>query len=164
MPYRAYIGIGSNLGDRTGQVHAAIARLARLPGTTVAGTSSLYETEPLGDAPTWFVNAVVALDTDLEPAALLAALQATERAMGRTRVAGDRYASRTIDLDLLLFDDRILDEPGLVVPHRALHERRFVLTPLAELAPDVVHPRLGRSIAALLASVADAKRVERLPG
>jgi len=164
VPFRAYIGIGSNLGDRTGQVRTAIARLAALPGTTVAGTSSLYETEPLGNAPIWYVNAVAALDTDLEPAPLLAALLAIERTMGRTRVAADRYASRTIDLDLLLFDDRVLDEPGLVVPHRALHERRFVLAPLAELAPDVLHPALGRSIAALLANVPDAKRVVRLPG
>lgn len=164
MPFRAYIGIGSNLGDRTAQVRTAIARLAALPGTTVAATSSLYETEPLGNASTWYVNAVAALDTDLEPAPLLAALLAIERTMGRTRVAADRYASRTIDLDLLLFDDRVLDEPGLVVPHRALHERRFVLAPLAELAPDVLHPALGRSIAALLANVPDAKRVVRLPG
>lgn len=164
MPFRAYIGIGSNLGDRTAQVRTAIARLATLPGTTVAATSSLYETEPLGNASTWYVNAVAALDTDLEPAPLLAALLAIERTMGRTRVAADRYASRTIDLDLLLFDDRVLDEPGLVVPHRALHERRFVLAPLAELAPDVLHPALGRSIAALLANVPDAKRIVRLPG
>jgi 2-amino-4-hydroxy-6-hydroxymethyldihydropteridine diphosphokinase len=164
VPFRAYIGIGSNLGDRTAQVRTAIARLAALPGTTVAATSSLYETEPLGNASTWYVNAVAALDTDLEPAPLLAALLAIERTMGRTRVAADRYASRTIDLDLLLFDDRVLDEPGLVVPHRALHERRFVLTPLAELAPNVRHPGLGRSIAALLANVPDAKRVVRLPG
>jgi 2-amino-4-hydroxy-6-hydroxymethyldihydropteridine diphosphokinase len=163
VPFRAYIGIGSNLGDRTGQVRTAIARLAALPGTTVAATSSLYETEPLGNASTWYVNAVAALDTDLEPAALLAALLGIERTMGRTRVAADRYASRTIDLDLLLFDDRVLDQPGLVVPHRALHERRFVLAPLAELAPDVIHPGLGRSIAALLANVPDAKRVVRLP-
>jgi 2-amino-4-hydroxy-6-hydroxymethyldihydropteridine diphosphokinase len=163
VPFRAYIGIGSNLGDRTGHVRTAIARLAALPGTTVAGTSSLYETEPLGNAPTWYVNAVAALDTAIEPAPLLAALLAIERTMGRTRVAADRYTSRTIDLDLLLFDDRILDEPGLVVPHRALHERRFVLAPLAELAPDVLHPGLGRSIAALLANVPDAKRVVRLP-
>lgn len=163
MSHRAYIGIGSNLGDRVAHVRDAIARLAALPDTTVVATSSLWETEPLGDAPTWFVNAVVVVETALAPAPLLDALQAIERAMGRTRVPGDRFASRTIDLDVLLVDDVVLDTPALVVPHSAMHTRRFVLAPLAEVAPDVRHPRLGRSIAALLADVADPKRVRRLP-
>ena len=125
--------------------------------------SSLYETEPLGDAETWFVNAVVELETACEPGTLLDALLGIERAMGRERVAGRRWTSRTIDLDILLYDADVVAEPALAIPHPELHTRRFVLVPLAELAPDVVHPVLRRSIAELLATVDDPKRVTRLP-
>ena len=141
----------------------AIARIGTLPRTRLVRTSSLYETEPLGDAATWFVNAVVEIDTTLAATALLDELLAIERAMGRARVAGQRWASRSIDLDLLLYEAAVLDEPSLTVPHPELHRRRFVLVPLAELAPGVRHPVLGRTIAALLASVDDPKRVTRLP-
>jgi 2-amino-4-hydroxy-6-hydroxymethyldihydropteridine diphosphokinase len=129
----------------------------------VVRASSLYETEPLGDAETWFVNAVAEIETAMGATALLAALLAIERAMGRERVAGQRWASRLIDLDVLLYDAAVVDEPSLTVPHPELHRRRFVLVPLAELAPDVVHPVLGRTIAELLASVDDTKRVTLLP-
>jgi 2-amino-4-hydroxy-6-hydroxymethyldihydropteridine diphosphokinase len=162
VPHHAYIGIGSNLGDRRANVDAAIARIAGLPETRLVRTSSSYETEPLGDAPTWFVNAVVHVETALAPERLLDELLAIERSMGRTRVAGDRWASRIVDLDVLLVDDAVIDTPTLTVPHPEMHARRFVLVPLAEIAPDV-YPRLRRTAAALLASLDDPKRVSVLP-
>jgi 2-amino-4-hydroxy-6-hydroxymethyldihydropteridine diphosphokinase len=158
-----YIGIGSNLGDRRANTADAVARVKALPATEVVRVSSLYESEPLGDAKTWFVNGVIELETDLAPAALLKRLQAIERAMGRKRVKGKRWSSRTIDLDILLIDQQVIATPTLEVPHPELHRRRFVLMPLAEVAPDVIHPRLGRSISTLLAAVEDEKRVIPLP-
>lgn len=163
MPDRVHIGIGSNLGDRRANAREAIRRVATLPTTTVVRTSSFYETEPLGDAKPWFVNAVVAVETTLAPEALLEALLAIEIAMGRRRAPGERWGSRVIDLDVLLVGERVIDTPTLTVPHPELHQRRFVLAPLAEIAPDAVHPVLCCSVATLLATVADEKRVARLP-
>jgi 2-amino-4-hydroxy-6-hydroxymethyldihydropteridine diphosphokinase len=130
MPHRAYIGIGANLGGRIANIERALEAIEEL-GETLS-RSSLYRTKPWGktDQP-WFVNMVVLLETDLAPRALLARLQAMEKDLGRT--GGERWGPRTIDLDLLLYDDLAIDEPGLRVPHPHLHERAFVLVPLAEI-------------------------------
>jgi 2-amino-4-hydroxy-6-hydroxymethyldihydropteridine diphosphokinase len=143
---RAYVGLGSNLGDR----EAAIRRAAELIGAR--RLSSICETEPWGieDQPD-FLNAVAELETELLPRALLDNLLELERELGRTR-GGARYGPRTIDLDLLLYGDEIIDEPGLRVPHPHLHERGFVLEPLAELAPGLVVPGRG-PLGALLAAL-----------
>jgi 2-amino-4-hydroxy-6-hydroxymethyldihydropteridine diphosphokinase len=133
----AYIGLGSNLGDREETIRRAVELLGN------ARISTLIETEPWGyaDQPL-FLNAVAELETDEPPRALLARLLEIERELGRTR-DGPRYGPRTIDLDLLLYGDDRLDEPGLGLPHPRLHERAFVLEPLAELAPELVVPGFG---------------------
>ena len=154
---RAYVALGANLGDR----EAAIRRAAELIGAT--RLSALIETEPWGfaDQPR-FLNAVAELETELAPRALLDRLLAVERELGRTR-EGPRYGPRTIDLDLLLYGDEQLDEPGLTVPHPRLHERRFVLEPLAELAPDAFVPGQGQ-VQELLASLAASAAEPPTPG
>ncbi|MBV9334106.1 MAG: 2-amino-4-hydroxy-6-hydroxymethyldihydropteridine diphosphokinase [Candidatus Eremiobacteraeota bacterium] len=126
----AYIGIGSNLGDRAAYAERALREIATLGGIT--GVSSFYRTAPWGNPnQPWYLNAVVAIETALSPRVLLERLRAIESSMGRVR--GERWAPRTIDLDLLLYDDLELDEPGLRVPHPYLRERAFVLVPLAEI-------------------------------
>ena len=139
----AYIGLGANLGDREAALRAALEALAATPGIEVDAVSAFRETEPVGftDQPR-FVNAAARLVTELPPRALLERLLAVERALGRTR-DGPRWGPRTIDLDLLLYGDVVLEEPGLSVPHPRLAERRFVLEPLAELDPGLVVPRRG---------------------
>ena len=163
MPHRAYIGIGSNLGDRKANALEAVDRVSKLPTTRLVRASSLYESEPLGDAKTWFVNSVIEIETDFPPDELLKRLKAIEKAMGRKRVKGKRWGSRIIDLDILLCDQEVVEKRTLKVPHPEMHKRRFVLMPLAELAPHVVHPQLGHSVSALLATVKDEKRVMLLP-
>jgi 2-amino-4-hydroxy-6-hydroxymethyldihydropteridine diphosphokinase len=134
----AYVGLGANLGDREGTIRAAVADL---PG--VVAVSTLRETDPVGitDQPR-FLNGVAVLETELAPRELLDGLLAVERRLGRER--GRRWGPRTIDLDLLLYGDEVIDETGLTIPHPRLHERRFVLEPLADLAPELVVPGHGR--------------------
>jgi len=131
----AYLGLGSNLGDRRGNLRQAVELLAQVPGVVVRRRSSLYENPPVGyEAQPDFLNAVVEIETSLSPRALLEALQAIENRLGRERTI--RWGPRTMDLDLLLFEGVRLDEEGLTLPHPRLCERAFVLVPLAELAPD----------------------------
>jgi 2-amino-4-hydroxy-6-hydroxymethyldihydropteridine diphosphokinase len=150
MASRAMIGLGSNLGDRAAMLEGALAALAATPGVRIERVSSVSETEPVGGPPGQgpFLNAAAALETTLEPLDLLRVLQAIEARFGRVR--GVRWGERTLDLDLLLFDDRIIDSPELTVPHPRLAERRFVLGPLAEIAPDAIEPVTGRSVSGLL--------------
>jgi 2-amino-4-hydroxy-6-hydroxymethyldihydropteridine diphosphokinase len=163
MPHRVYIGIGSNLGDRRANTLEALDRVGKLPATRIVRASSLYESEPLGDAKTWFVNSAIEIETEYDAEQLLKKLKAIETLMGRKRVKGKRWGSRVIDLDILLCDQEIIDKRSLKVPHPEMHKRRFVLLPLAELAPHVIHPQLGQSVSALLATVKDQKRVTLLP-
>jgi 2-amino-4-hydroxy-6-hydroxymethyldihydropteridine diphosphokinase len=143
MMARAYVGLGTNLGDREGALRAALAALQATEGVQVVAVSSFRETDPVGylDQPR-FLNGAAAVDTALGPRELLDALLAVERSLGRTR-DGPRFGPRTIDLDLLLYGDKAVDEPGLSVPHPRLHERTFALEPLAELDPSLVVPGHG---------------------
>ena len=163
MPHHVYIGIGSNLGDRKANTLEAVERVSKLPGTRLVRASSLYESEPLGNAKTWFVNSAIEVETEFPPDALLRRLKAIEAAMGRKRVKGKRWGSRVIDLDILLCDQEVVEKRTLKIPHPEMHKRRFVLLPLAELAPQVVHPQLGQTVSAMLATVKDDKRVVLMP-
>lgn len=140
---RAFVGLGANLGDREHALRAAVDALAGEDGIDVVAVSTLRETEPVGvgEQPD-FLNGAVALETTLSARELLGRLLAVEQRFGRVRVAGE-HSPRTLDLDLLLYGDEEIDEPGLTVPHPRLHERRFVLEPLAELAPGLVVPGHG---------------------
>ena len=150
---RAYVGVGANLGDREETILAAIDLLAVQPGVDVVGVSALRETEPWGpvEQPP-YLNGAVALETDLDPRDLLDVLLDVERRFGRDRAMEVRWGPRTLDLDLLLHGDLVRDEPGLTLPHPRLHERRFVLEPLADLDPALVVPGRG-TVAELLASL-----------
>ena len=155
---RVFVGLGANLGDAAAQVRGALVQLAALPATRVVAASSLYRSEPVGAQGPDYVNAVAELRTTLEPAALLAQLQALELRFGRERTY--RNAPRTLDLDLLVFGDHCIATPTLTLPHPRMHERAFVLAPLAELAPTWCLAD-GRTVAAALAAVSN-QRLERM--
>jgi 2-amino-4-hydroxy-6-hydroxymethyldihydropteridine diphosphokinase len=151
---QAYIGFGSNLGNRLNNCKNAIAALGALPLCSLVKTSSFYETSPVGlvEQPA-FINGVVLLETAEDAHWLLRQMLEIEKTFGRVRTL--RWGPRSIDLDLLFFDDQIINTPELSVPHPFLHERRFVLEPLNELAPSFRHPTLGKSVADLLRDLKD---------
>lgn len=153
----AYVGIGANLGDARANVLDALRRLALLQGTMVLETSGLYRTAPVDAKGPDYINAVACIDTSLDPQQLLAALQDIEQAHGRERPY--RNAPRTLDLDLLLFGDQRIATESLTVPHPRMHERGFVLAPLAEIKPELVIPGIGpvRDYLPLVASQAVEK-------
>lgn len=160
---RAYVSAGTNLGDRAAQLAHAVRSIGALADTRVVALSPVYETDPVGPPPQGpYLNAALHVETALAPRALLDALLAIERSAGRER--GARNAARSLDLDLLLYDDRVIDEPGLVVPHPRLAERPFVLEPLAALAPALRHPALDATLAALAARARDPAAVRRWSG
>ena len=145
VTYTAYIGVGSNMGDRQANIDAALCALRSVADIDVVAVSSVQPSRPVGGPPGQqdYLNAVVAILTTLGPRPLLDVLRRIEQQLGRRRV--ERWGPRTIDLDLLLYDQQVIDEEDLVVPHPRMHQRRFVMEPLAEIAPDTMHPVLGRS-------------------
>jgi 2-amino-4-hydroxy-6-hydroxymethyldihydropteridine diphosphokinase len=152
---RAHVALGANLGDRAGAIARAVEALRATPGVRVVAVSRLWETAPVGPPQPAYLNAALALDTELDAVALLARLHALEREAGRVR-STERNAPRTLDLDLLLFGGLVIEAAELVVPHPRMHERAFVLEPLAEIAGQEVHPVLRETIATLAARVRDA--------
>jgi len=146
---KAYLGLGSNLGDRLNNLKQALRLLESYRGIAVDKVSSIYETEPVGfKEQDWFLNMTACITTSLSPRDLLIAINQIERELKRERII--RWGPRTIDIDILLFDDMVLDTPDLKIPHPEMHKRAFVLVPLKEIAPKAVHPILNKRIAELL--------------
>jgi 2-amino-4-hydroxy-6-hydroxymethyldihydropteridine diphosphokinase len=147
----ACLACGSNIGDRLGTIREAVWLLRSHPRIIHVRVSPLIETQPIGPGPqSLYINGAISLITDLSPGALLTLALEIERRLGRTRDPGTKWGPRTLDLDLLIYGDSVIDEPGLTLPHPRLHERLFVLEPLATLVPEVVVPTLGQTVSALL--------------
>lgn len=143
--------MGSNLGERSLSIGQALLALRGTEGVSGISVSSIVETDPVGPGKQEkYLNQVWRVTTSLSARALLDRLLAIERDLGRVRVPGEKWGPRTIDLDVLLYGDAVIDEPGLVVPHPRMHERKFVLEPLAQIAPDAVHPVLKKSVREML--------------
>lgn len=160
MKHIAYLSLGSNLGDRVRNLQQAVAALGAA-GVQVTGISSIYETEPVDYTDqAWFLNLAVAVETEMAPVELLQTTQRIEAQMGRKKTVPK--GPRLIDLDILLYDDEIIDLPELQIPHPAMHLRRFVLRPLTEIAPEARHPGMHQSIAELLAQSMDSSAVRIL--
>jgi len=155
---RAFLGLGSDLGDRSQNLDDAKTGIKETIGKIIAA-SSVYETEPWGfKSKTRFLNQVVSVDTDLTPSGLLGRILMIESQLGRLR-GEKQYASRKIDIDILLYDNSVMEEASLTIPHPLIHKRRFVLVPLCEIAPDLTHPVLKKSIKYLLKKCPDKCKV-----
>jgi 2-amino-4-hydroxy-6-hydroxymethyldihydropteridine diphosphokinase len=156
-----YISFGSNIGDRFAHINQALHLLLEADSVTLMQLSSLYETEPVGDKnQDWFLNGVLAIETHLLPHPLLDFLKTIEKRIGREHRS--RWGPREIDLDLLILGSQCVDTPDLTVPHPEIHRRRFVLVPFVEIAPDVVHPILGKKVHTLLSELTGAEIVRRV--
>ena len=161
---RIFVGVGSNEGDRLATISRGVQALGAIAGVRIIQMALVAETTPVGGPPQGpYLNTVVEVDTTIPPRELLQSLKAIERQLGR-KPSNVRWAPRPIDLDLLLYGDVIIREPDLEVPHPRMHERRFVLEPLAQLAPDVMHPVLKQSVASLLARLPAAPSPSSGPG
>ncbi len=160
--YIAYLGIGSNIEDRISYIKKALVALSKLSKTKITKISSLYETEPYGkkDQP-WFINLVVEISTELTADELFKKCKLIETKLGRQK--REKWAEREIDIDILLYDDLIISTPELQIPHPDMHNRRFVLIPLSEIAPDVIHPVLKKSVSELLIECKDTTRIIHIP-
>ena len=157
MKKNVYVGLGSNMGDKEGNIRAALGMMAEIPGVNISGVAPLYKTAPVGmEQQAWFINTVAEVFTGLEPLALLRRLQDIENRLGRLRTV--RWGPRVIDLDLLLYGTDTIDMPGLKVPHPRLGERAFVLVPLAWLNPGLVLPGRGR-VAELAAEMSEKQQI-----
>jgi len=157
----AYVGLGSNIGDKAGNIMRALEILGQFDGLKVTKISSFYETEPVGyEDQNWFVNAVAQIETIFPPEELLSMLKKTEQVIGRRETI--RWGPREIDLDLLMYDQLCFDSPDLVIPHPRMHERAFVLVPLVEIVPDQVHPILKKTVTELLTELQPQKFVKRI--
>ncbi len=160
-PVTVTIGIGSNMGDRRAYCEEAVRLISRFPKTSLLAVSSLYETAPLELLDQdWFINCVAAVRTTLSPQELLRACQEVEQFLGRKRSV--RFGPRTIDLDILFYGDQIIRETDLTIPHPRAHERRFVLEPLAEIAPEMEHPVLRKTASQILQGMRNPQEVRRL--
>jgi 2-amino-4-hydroxy-6-hydroxymethyldihydropteridine diphosphokinase len=158
VSHQVFVGVGSNIGDRKQNFLEALTRLAKLPDTKLIRESSLYESEPLGDSKDWYVNGAIQIETKFKPELLLEKFKNIERAMGRKKVK-KRWGSRVIDLDILLYDGLIVKKKNLRIPHPEMPNRKFVLLPLSEIGPQIVHPELGMTVSELLINVKDSKKV-----
>lgn len=163
MTKMVYLILGSNLGNRKHILQTAITELAVHVGEVV-GQSGLYETEPWGfETEDLFLNQVIVVRTRLTPESILEKSQQIEKKLGRTAKTSNQYASRTIDIDILFYENQIVNEKHLVIPHPRLHERRFTLWPLAEIAPELEHPVLKQKIHELFAKCTDNQKVVLIP-